>query len=260
MFILFRSNKILYIITLLFLYLVFSSAQVLASNEKTLIINSGSSEPMIMGNNSGFYPQIIKEVFGRLNINSQITHLPSGASLKNANLGIDDGVIGRVKGIDKKFTNLIRVPVKIMDLTFVAFSNDKNIKIDKWADLKFYNVGYIRGWKIFDKNVTSYNSLAKTKSTSQLFRLLKNKRVDVILHQGIPSKYIMKKLSYFPHEHEPYLDAREMFIYMHKRHLSLVPQIGKVLEEMKKDGMYQQLYDKYITKVITPATHKSSYK
>lgn len=234
--------------------------KVFASDEKAVIINSGSSEPLIFSTNKGFYSQIIQEVFSRLNISSQVMHLPSSASLKNANLGIDDGVIGRIKGIDKKFTNLIRVPEKVIDLNFAAYSNDKNIKIEKWEDLKPYNIGYIRGWKIFDKKATSYRSLVKVKNTNQLFLLLKNKRVDVILHQDIPAKYRMKKLGYFPHQHEPFLDSREMFIYMHKHNSALVPQMVKKLKEIKQYGTYQQLYDKYIIDVVTPISQKSNPK
>lgn len=234
----------------LLLKLVITPILVFASDMETLVINSGSSAPLIISDSDGFYPHIVQELFGRLKIKSQTRHMAASRSLKNANQGIDDGVIARVKGIDKKFTNLIRVPGVIIELEFVAYSNDKNIKIKKWSDLKPYNVGYIRGWKIFEKNVTSYKSLVKVKNTNQLFRLLRNKRVDVVLCQVILSRFAMKQLGYYPHKSKSSLAAREMYMYMHKKNAVLVPRLTKELENMKSDGTYQQIYNKDIIAII----------
>lgn len=227
----------------------------LASDEGTLLINSGSSAPLILNDGDGFYPQLVTAIFERLNIKARTTHIPSARSLINANQGIDDGVIGRIKGLDKKLTNLIRVPEKILDLEFTAFSNDENLKINKWADLKRYNVAYIRGWKIYDKNVVFYKSLSKVKNTRHLFKLLKIKRVDVILTQYIPGKYMMRQMDYYPHEVKPSLLSREMFLYMNKKNSRLVPLISKELQILKNDGTYRRLYNKYITQVISTAVN-----
>lgn len=248
------------LLTALLLTLATTPAQAATSNKKPLTINSGSSAPLIINNSDGFYPKLIKGLFERLNISVQTIHLPSSRSLKNAAEGIDNGMIARVKGLEKKHANLVRVPEKVIDLEFVAFSNNKNIKIEKWADLKPYNVSYIRGWKIFDKNVSAYKSLVKAKDPGQLIGLLKNKRVDVILYQSIPAKYLMNKLSYYPHEHSPYLASREMFIYMHKSNAILAPLITKELKNMKKDGAYKKLYAKYITESISPPTPQNGSK
>jgi len=243
-------RKISLISAVTIFYLMCTSIQVFASENKILIINSGSSPPLIINDQDGFYPHLIRELFARLNTKVQLKHMASVRSLKNANQGIDDGVIARVKGIDKKFTHLIRVPEKVMQLTFVAYSNDKTIKIEKWADLKPYNVAYIRGWKVFDKHVTSYKTLVKVKNIEQLFTLLKNKRIDIVLCQVIVSKYMMNQLNFYPHEHKPYLLSRDLFIYMHNKHAGLVPRMTSMLRKLKNEGVYQQLVEKHITQVI----------
>ena len=61
----------------------------------------------------------------------------------------------------------------------------------------------------------------------------------------------MKQMGYYPHEHETYLATHEMFIYMHKRHSSLILKIKNELVKMKEDGVYQQLFDKYITSALS---------
>ncbi|MDH5218278.1 MAG: transporter substrate-binding domain-containing protein [Gammaproteobacteria bacterium] len=221
-----------------------------AAQKESLVINSGSSAPLIISDNEGFYPQLTRMLFDRLGISVQVLHLPSSRSLQNANQGVDDGVIARVKGIDKKNTNLIMVPEKVIDLDFVAFSNDRNIKIESWKDLKDYNVAYVRGWKIFDKNVSVYKSLVKAKDSTQMFKLLRNGRADVVLHQNIPGRYLLNTLGYHPYQHVPPLTSRELYLYMHKKHASLVPQISSELRKMKDEGEYKKLFDLYIAHLI----------
>ena len=216
-----------------------------ASEPRSLIINSGSSAPLTIDDSNGFYPDIIHEIFNRLNIPIYIRHVQSASSLKNVNKGRDDGVIARVKGLEKKLTNLIRVPEKVFEVEFVSFSNNKNIKIKTWDDLKDYNVAYIKGWKIFDNKVTVYKSLVKAKNMTQLFKLLQKKRVDIILSQRIVSQAVMKKMNYFPHVHHP-LTTREMFIYMHKKNNALVPKISSEIKRIKKNGTYKKIYEKNI--------------
>lgn len=221
------------------------SAISFASEPRSLIINSGSSAPLTIDDSHGFYPDIIHEIFNRLNIPVYIRHVQSASSLQNVNKGRDDGVIARVKGIEKKLTNLTRVPEKVIDLEFVSFSNNKNIKINTWGDLKNYNIAYIKGWKIFDNKVTEYKKLVKAKNMAQLFKLLQKKRVDVILSQRIVSQAVMKKMNYFPHL-QPVLTTREMFIYMHNKNNSLIQEITEEIKRIKKDGTYKKIYEKNI--------------
>ena len=92
-----------------------------------LIINSGSSAPLTINGNEGFYPELVKELFKRLQLKVVVKRMQSANSLKVLNHGHHDGVIARVKGIEKVFENLTRVPEKVIELEFVAYSNDKNI-------------------------------------------------------------------------------------------------------------------------------------
>jgi len=216
---------------------------ILAKND--FIINSGSSSPLTVDDNHGFYPDLVNEIFTRLNIPVFIRHTQSASSLKSVNQGRDDGVIARVKGIEKKLTNLVRVPEKVIELEFIPLSNDKGIKIDSWDDLKGYDIAYIKGWKIFDNKVTLYKSLTKVKNMTQLLQLLQKKRVDVILSQRIISQGVMKQLNYFPYMHSP-LAKKEMFIYMHKKNKNLVPKIESELKKIKQDGTYKKIYEKNI--------------
>ncbi|MGD9385579.1 MAG: transporter substrate-binding domain-containing protein, partial [Thioalkalispiraceae bacterium] len=108
--------------------------------------------------------------------------------------------------------------------------------------LENYDVAYITGWKIFDKNVKKYRSLIKVRGPEQLFTLLEKKRVEVVLYAHEAGNYLVKKLKLTdikPLE-EP-LANKQKYFYLHKRHAQLVPKANAVLRQLKKDGIYDEL-------------------
>ena len=220
---------------------VFSSSLTLAESKMTL--NSGTAEPFINADGSGFYGELVKEVFSKLDIDAKVIRLPSGRSIINANKGIDDGVIARTKGFEKKFKNLIRVPVPILKFKFVAYSLDKKIDVKNWDSLKPYSVGFIRGWRIYEKNVVDTKKLTLVQNAEQLFKLLLNKRTDLILFEYYRGSWWNKHLNAHAYLIGSPIVEKDMFIYMHKKHAALVPKISKVLTELIKNGGYQRIKD-----------------
>ena len=43
---------------------------------------------------------------------------------------------------------------------------------------------------------------------------------------------------------EPAIIKQPMFIYLHKKHETLVPEIAQVLAEMKRDGTFKAIYER----------------
>lgn len=53
---------------------------------------------------------------------------------------------------------------------------------------------------------------------------------------------MLKKLGYTDiRALEPPIVVSDMFLYVHNRHEDLIPEIVRNLQEMKKDGTYQNL-------------------
>lgn len=227
---------------------VFSSSLTLAESKMTL--NSGTAEPFINADGSGFYGELVKEVFSQLNIDAKVIRLPSSRSIINVNKGIDDGVIARTKGFEKKFKNLIRVPVPILKFKFVAYSLDKKIEVKTWDSLKPYSVGYVRGWRIFEKNVVDTKKLTRVQNAEQLFKLLLNKRADLILFEYYRGSWWNKHLNAHAHLIGSPIVEKDMFIYMHKKHAALIPEISKVLTKLIKNGGYQRIKDKTLSTLL----------
>lgn len=218
--------------------------------ESKITLNSGTAEPFINADGSGFYGELVKEIFSRLNIDANVIRIPSARSAINANTGIDDGVIARTKGMDKKYPNLIRVPEPVLTFKFVAYSLNKKINVKNWESFRPYSVGIIRGWIIYEKNVVHTKKLTTVNNAEQLFKLLMNGRSDLILFESYRGSWWNKYLNANAHLIGSPIAEKDMFIYMHKKHAALVPKITKTLLELKKDGSYQRIRNETLNKDI----------
>ncbi len=95
------------------------STNVLASDK--MVIGTGLKPPLVSSETApGFLDTLAKEVFHRLGIELEVIILPAERALINANNGIEDGNLLRIKGLEKQYPNLIRVPEKMMNSEFVA--------------------------------------------------------------------------------------------------------------------------------------------
>lgn len=212
-----------------------------AADEKQFTLGSSFSPPLTTVEQTGMLDQIIKTAFSRLGLSASVIKLPSQRALSNANRGIDDGDILRVKGINKRYPNLVPIPEKMMDFQFVAFTHRNDIKIQDWASLKPYQIGLITGWKILENNTEGFQ-VTKVENATHLFNLLAKKRVDLVLYERLEGLALLKTLKMDNITMlEPPLAQREMFTYLHKKHAQLAEQLAVVIREMKQDGSYQHL-------------------
>ena len=215
-----------------------------ASADTTITLNAGTVDPLIAADGGGFYGELAKAVFARIDISAKVIRLPSARSIINANEGIDDGVIGRIAGMEQKYKNLIMIPEPVVRLKFVAYSLDQKISIESWDSFKPYSVGYIRGWRIYEKNLPETKSLTIVNSAEQLFRLLLNGRAEIILFEYYRGTWWNEHLGANAHIIGSPVAEKDMFLYMHKKHKDLVPKITEAFKSMKQDGTYQKIKDK----------------
>ncbi len=226
------------------------TAPSLVNAGRALSITSGRGEPFVTPEHNGFYDLIVKHMFQRINIEAHTVLLPSERALINANTGINDGNIARIKGIEKKYRNLIMVPEKVIDFDFVAFSKNKQYKITDWQDLEPYNVAFINGWKVFEKKVTRYKSLVRTKDSAQLFKLLENNRADIVLYDLWSGVWWTRHNTSNIHYLTPPIASYQLYLYLNKKHEKLIPDLSKALQSMKQDGTYQKIYEQSLNSLL----------
>lgn len=221
-----------------------------------LLLGTFAGPPMSTANGSGFFDRLLREAFRRANRQVEIVHLPAERSLINANQGITDGDFVRIDKMDTLYPNLVKVPEKIIDFEFVAFSRHVNIPITGWASLRPYHVAIVRGWKILEKNIVGTASLVQTKNQRLLFTLLDKDRVDIVVYSRFEGYWVLRRL----HIHgvkalKPPLAVRPMYLYLNKKHAKLVPVIGRYLREMKEDGTYAKIKKETLAPLYPGAGH-----
>ncbi len=240
-------------IFIIFLLSYFQSAylspmtQLSSKTLPTIVLNSAVGPPLSTVSQNGFLDELSKIIFRKIGYKLIIDKLPAERALRSANNGLIDGEIIRVKGMSKLYTNLIRIPESIVTLKFVAFSKTEIDLSSKWDALANKEIAFITGWKIFETKVPKTASITKTTDHHELFTLLQKDRTDIVLFTQYSGYYMIDKLKLKNVKRlRPDLAEKKMFMYLNKKHKSLIPKITKALITMKSDGSYNKLVAKHL--------------
>ncbi len=249
-----RQTKIARIITAMPCRIATLTALLLTlnvSSAETLILNDTNLAPYTTVQGDGFLDVIAGKAFKQAGLELRLVRLPAERGLRNANNGIDDGDLTRIKGIEKLYPNLVRVPEKLIDWEFVAFSRDLNIRTNNWASLKNYNIGLIKGWKIFEVNTKDFTKVEAVRDAHILFTMLDLDRIQVALFaRWMGQAYINNMQLKNIHVLEPSLAKREMFIYLNKKHQHHAANIATQLKKLKQTGEYDKLYKEKVLNTL----------
>ena len=214
------------------------------AKETTLVLNTWTTAPLSTKTQSGYLDKVLLEAFKRININLKIVKKPVERSISDANSGSGDGEFIRVAGLSKIYPNLTMVPEELFEFEFVAFSNNHHIQVENWDKLKPYTVAIVIGWKIFEKNVNNVKKRHDIASPKSLFKMIQKRRIDMGLYSKYAGKQIIKDLKLKNiFIVSPPLATKKMYLYLHKKHQSIIPLLTKVLKEMKKDGTFNKIKD-----------------
>ena len=217
------------------------------------ILNTSTGAPYATQDRNGFQDLIIYEVFRRIGLKGRVEIYDASArALINANEGIDHGVTMRIKGLEKKYPNLVRVPERLIENDFVAYSADLDFATDSWKSLTPYVAAYINGWVIFERNLSADQSKTAVRDPGQMFEMLSKGRVDVVLYERWQGLQRAQETGVAVKVHQPPLATVDMFMYIHKDYAHLVPKLAQALRAMKADGTYQAIFDRSLTALLTP--------
>ena len=190
--------------------------------------------------------QLSQESLRRIGVDLKLVSLPSERSLTAANLGEVDGEglrVGGLGGPDGPYPNLIQVPERFVRISFVAFSKNATISLDNgWDSLKPYRIAFINGWKMFEANAQGARVVNKVDKPEQLFRMLDEGRVDLVLYTHADGLLLARNLgltSVAPLS--PALKEVDMYLYLHKKHQALVPKLTQAIRDLKADGSYSRI-------------------
>ncbi|MDM8564653.1 transporter substrate-binding domain-containing protein [Candidatus Halobeggiatoa sp. HSG11] len=209
-----------------------------------LVLNTSYTAPITAEDKSGVLDIFYQALFKRLGIEFEIQYLPAERALVNANKGIDDGDVCRILDLDKKYSNLVRVPEVIMQYEHVIFSRKADFKVTGPDDLKPYDVGVVKGWKIIEWNTTTASTVTLVDAGEQLFSMLDKERIDLAIIERMTGMMHVKALNLENiHILEPAFLAGDWYLYLHKKHQNLVSIIDAEIRKMKNDGSHKRIFD-----------------
>lgn len=238
----------------LMLALAFGNAAVTCCAEE-LVLNDAYAPPFTTPSGDGFLDIVAGEAFRRAGYTLKLIKLPPERGLINANAGIEDGDLARIAGLEQTYPNLMHVPEKLVDLHFIAFARTAAITEASWSTLEPLSVAYIKGWKIYEKNLLPATHSTTADSPEQLFAMLENNRVDVALYERSLGSALAKQMNITTlHVVEPALAVREMFIYLNKRHADKVTAIASSLRAIKTEGLYARICRERLAAFAAPTT------
>jgi polar amino acid transport system substrate-binding protein len=219
----------------------------------TLTLATGALPPLTSApGHVGFLDALAQEIFNRVGTDATVVRLPVERALINANAGIEDGDMFRAAGFEKDYPNLVQVPEKVLDFDFVAYATRADVQVREWNDLARYSVGYVTGWKLYERNARIARDITTVRALDQLFQLLAAGRADVVLLDRWQGLWLAREAGLAVRPLDPPLARAEMFIYLHRRHAALVRPLAGALAAVKSDGTWQRLFDR-ILKPLEPA-------
>lgn len=216
-----------------------------------LTLATGALPPLVSAaGQQGFLDALAEALFDRVGFDVSLVILPFERALINANAGIEDGEMFRAAGFEREFPNLVIVPEKVLDLAFAAYTLRSDVEVRDWSGLAGYRVGFVKGWKLFEREVKAAREITTVRAVEHLLPLLANGRVDVVLMTRLQGLRLGAAMPL--RELQPPLAREPMFIYMNRRHASLVAPLTAALIELKRDGSWQRLHDRTLKPLTAP--------
>lgn len=212
-----------------------------------LTLGTGARAPLAStAGQPGFVEELVRAACKRIGYGLNVAQLPVERALTNANAGVEDGDLYRTGGFEKDYPNLTQVPHALIDQEFVALSRKPDVQVGSWADLARYSVAHITGFKVLERKLEGATNVTTVRNGEVLLEMLASGRADVILHNRWVGLWEARKAGLAVRMQVPPLITVPMYMYLHRRHAALVPRLSAALDELRRDGTWQRLYDQIL--------------
>jgi polar amino acid transport system substrate-binding protein len=205
------------------------------AGEKIVLSFGGYDHPMAV-----CAEQILREAYAMIGITIETKELPPKRYQFMANQGLYNGIVFGGGGIDKKFTNLVKIPVPLGYDEIVVFAKKTMITVKDWRSLAPYSIGVLIGMPEIERNLKGMN-IQPVATPQQLFLKLQNERTDVVVFPKIFGFKIIKKMK-LPSIHilPGILDRIGLYHYLYKGD-KRIRAITEALKKMERSGRIQEI-------------------
>lgn len=216
-----------------------------ATADGKLVFSTQALPPYSIENGTGFFDTLYPEIGRRAGLEITVVQQPDRRSLELTNNGTNDGDGPRLPGLEEQFPNLIRVDEPILHAKLVAFTR-KGSGITSWEDMANKFAAIPRGWPLPEKMPASMR-LTTVVATHHGMAMLAEGRIDAALTLPEAGRHEINKHGYVNISPEfTVLDDRELYLYMHRKHTALVPDINAAIRDIKADGTWDRLFKQAI--------------
>jgi len=192
---------------------------------------------------------ILKEAYRQIGIKVYIEPQPGERALISSNSGLVDGEVSRIKGLTKKYPNLIIIPVSINHLEGAVFTKNVEFNIKGWDSLKPYRIGRLIGAKFVEIGTKGMNTTPVV-NFEQLYGLLDDGSVDILVNPHVDGLWTLKKLNKKDIKVlSPPVTRLDLYHYLHKKHEGLVPRITATLRKMEEENRFQAIREAFIAEL-----------
>jgi hypothetical protein len=194
--------------------------------------------------------RVLERAYRQIGISIRFEALPAERSLLNANQGSLDGDVNRVAGIEKKYANLLMVPVPVNTVEHIVVTKNHHFSVDGWGSLKPYSIAIRIGTKVVESGTAGLNVTAFP-TYEKIFNLLDQDRYQISVVSRITAmdyinRYRLKDLRVM----EPPLTRLPLYHYLHKKHLKIVEKITRSLQGMLQEGVIARERELVIQKLL----------
>ena len=194
---------------------------------------------------------VIQEAYKNIGITTKFKKFPTSRSMVLSDRGKYDGELSRVQSIQKKYTNLIIIPIPTIQLRGMAFTkNFQDFSPNGFDSLSPFKIVINQGAQFARNGTAALPKVYKANDYKAVFMTLLKDRVDFAVAPYSNSIGLLRQLNITEIEAlNPPLIKIPLYHFLHKKNQSLVPSIKAALTEMDTRGRIDKIYYAYLERL-----------
>lgn len=209
------------------------------NQKKVLVLYAGGQTPVFNVINAR-----LKEACRRINRVCEVRS--TGSSQRALVLANEKGDgdalrVAEIKEIAPEITgNLIQVPEAILFVRFCVYSSGPIFSVDGTESLAGYRNGVRNGVKFLENRLPGEKIVLP--DSKRLFLMLQEKRLDTVSEHSDLADFIIQKHNLSGIKKlQPPLAEFPGYVYLHKKHNEIVPDLAASIASMKVDGSFDRI-------------------
>lgn len=197
------------------------------------VISMGQAEQAEKAETINVYKTVL-DAYRLIGLNAEVKQLPWRRSIHAVDQGIFDAELARVNGLEKKFSNLLRISEPVGTVEIVALTKAP-LRVASINDLSGLRIGNVRGILTVESLESELTFYATVNSHDSLIRMIDRGRIDV----GICVKEIAELIlaeGNFPSlmTNGWVIQKVDLYHYVNRRHKDLIPALERAVASTRK--------------------------